>query len=124
MKNRPGQRTGCQPLMITGESTPGVLAATPPTLWASGLTTITACTFDRQGNFWATEMFAGGLTATPPGDTVRIPFTEPTTQDHFGFGQLPVPGGIAQGPDGAMYITIGAAAPGVNGGVLRIDVSN
>jgi hypothetical protein len=35
-----------------------------------------------------------------------------------------VPGGIAQGPDGAMYITIGAAAPGVNGGVLRIDVSN
>src|SRR5262249_34671038 len=30
----------------------------PPTPWASGLTTATACTFDQQGNFWATEMFA------------------------------------------------------------------
>ena len=31
---------------------------TAPTLWATGLTTATACTFDRAGNFWATEMFA------------------------------------------------------------------
>jgi hypothetical protein len=93
-----------------------------PTLWASGLTTVTACTFDRQGNFWATEMFAGGLDATPPGDVVRMPFDDPTTQDHFGFGQLPVPGGIAQGPDGAMYVTVGSAAPGVSGGVMRVAV--
>jgi glucose/arabinose dehydrogenase len=95
---------------------------TAPTVWASGLTTITACTFDRQGNFWATEMFAGGVDATPPGDVVRIPFAHPGTQDHFGFGQLPVPGGIAQGPDGAMYVTVGSAAPGVNGGVMRVHV--
>ena len=27
------------------------------TLWASGLTTVGACTFDNQGNFWAAEMF-------------------------------------------------------------------
>jgi hypothetical protein len=93
---------------------------TEPTLWASGLTTVTACTFDRQGNFWAAEMFAGGLSATPPGDVVRIPFTDPTTQDHFGAGQLPLPGGIAQGPDGAMYVTVGSSAPGVNGGVMRV----
>jgi hypothetical protein len=96
---------------------------TEPTLWASGLTTITACTFDRQGNFWATEMFAGGLDATPPGDILRVPFADPATQDRFGFGQLPVPGGIAQGPDGAMYVTVGSAAPGVSGGVVRVDVS-
>lgn len=96
---------------------------TEPTLWATGLTTITACTFDRQGNFWAAEMFAGGLGATPPGDIVRIPFADPTTQDHFGSGQLPVPGGIAQGPDGAMYVTVGSSAPGVNGGVMRVAVS-
>ena len=93
---------------------------TQPTLWASGLSTVTSCTFDNQGNFWATEMFAGGLGATPPGDVVRIPFAHPTTQDHFGFGQLPVPGGIAQGPDGAMYVTIGSSAPGVNGAVVRL----
>jgi hypothetical protein len=96
---------------------------TEPTVWATGLTTITACTFDRQGNFWAAEMFAGGLSATPPGDVVRIPFTDPTTQDHFGAGQLLLPGGIAQGPDGAMYVTVGSAAPGVSGGVMRVAVS-
>lgn len=95
---------------------------TAPTIWASGLTTITACTFDRQGNFWATEMFAGGVDATPPGDVVRIPFAHPSTQDHFGFGRLPLPGGIAQGPDGAMYVTVGSAAPGVSGGVMRVRV--
>jgi hypothetical protein len=96
---------------------------TAPTLWASGLTTVTGCTFDRQGNFWATEMFAGGLGADPPGDVVRIPLADPATQDRFGFGQLPVPGGIAQGPDGAMYVTVGSSAPGVNGAVFRVAVN-
>jgi hypothetical protein len=93
---------------------------TVPTVWASGLTTITACTFDRQGNFWATEMFAGGLEATPPGDIVRVRFHHPTSQRHFGFGRLPLPGGIAQGPDGAMYVTVGSAAPGASGAVVRV----
>ena len=94
-----------------------------PTLWASGLTTVTACTIDSSGNFWAAEMFAGGFAATPPGDVVRIPLSSPTTQTHFGAGQLPVPGGIAQGPDGAMYVTIGSSAPGVNGAVVRLAVT-
>jgi hypothetical protein len=94
-----------------------------PQLWATGLTTATACTFDRAGNFWATEMFQGGLGATPPGDVVEIPFSNPTQQTHIGFGQLPVPGGIAQGPDGAMYVTVGSSAPGVSGGVMRVSVN-
>jgi glucose/arabinose dehydrogenase len=94
-----------------------------PQLWASGLTTITACTFDRTGNFWATEMFQGGLGAQPPGDVVEIPFANPAQHTRIGFGQLPVPGGIAQGPDGAMYVTVGSAAPGVSGAVMRVAVS-
>lgn len=97
---------------------------TEPTLWATGLTTVTACTFDRAGNFWAAEMFAGGLAATPPGDVVRIPFRHPSHQDHFGAGQLALPGGIAQGPDGAMYVTVGSAAPGANGGVMRVSTGH
>ena len=94
-----------------------------PQLWASGLTTVTACTFDRTGNFWATEMFQGGLAATPPGDIVEIPFSNPTQHTRIGFGQLPVPGGIAQGPDGAMYVTVGSSAPGASGGVVRVAVN-
>lgn len=95
---------------------------TVPKVWASGLTTLTSCTFDRAGNFWATEMFFGGTSATPPGDVVTMPFAHPSRQAHYGFGQLPVPGGIAQGPDGAMYITVGSAAPGMAGGVVRLHV--
>ena len=94
-----------------------------PQLWASGLTTLTSCTFDRAGNFWATEMFQGGLDATPPGDVVEIPFSNPISHTRIGFGQLPVPGGIAQGPDGAMYVTVGSAAPGASGAVVRVSVN-
>jgi hypothetical protein len=93
---------------------------TVPTRWTSGLTTVTACTFDRSGNFWATEMFQGGLAATPPGDVVKIPFSHPDSHTRIGFGQLPLPGGIAQGPDGAMYVTVGSSAPGASGGVMRV----
>lgn len=93
---------------------------TAPTVWASGLTTVTACTFDRSGNFWAAEMFAPNATGAP-GDVVRIPFGQPTQQTRFGLGSLPLPGGVAQGPDGAMYVTVGSAdpAPGA-GAVMRL----
>jgi hypothetical protein len=94
---------------------------TVPTVWASGLTTITGCTFDRHGNFWAAEMFAGGTTANPPGDVVVIPFRHPEFQKHLGAGRLPLPGMIAQGPDGAMYVTTGSSAPDSAGGVSRIS---
>jgi glucose/arabinose dehydrogenase len=91
-------------------------------VWASGLTTITSCTFDRAGNFWGTEMFQP--TSGPPGDLVRIPFANPAAVQHIGGGSLPVPGGIAQGPDGAMYVTVGSAAtaPG-SGAVMKVSTT-
>jgi hypothetical protein len=85
-------------------------------VWASGLTTVTSCTFDRAGNFWGTEMFEP--TSGPPGDLVRIPFVNPAAVQHIGGGLLPVPGGIAQGPDGAMYVTIGSANVAPNSGAV------
>ncbi len=91
--------------------------------WASGLTTLTSCTFDSAGNFWGTEMFkfnSGGA----PGDIVRIPISDPTAVEHIGGGRLPFPGGIAQGGDGAIYTTIfstGVAAP--IGAVMRVAQS-
>lgn len=89
-------------------------------LWATGLTTVTACTFDSAGNFWAAEMFKLNQ-AGPPGDLVRIPFASPTQLEHIGGGQLPLPGGVAQGPDGAIYVTVGAAANAPVGAVVRVS---
>ncbi len=74
-------------------------------LWASALTTVTSCTLDRNGNFWATEMFEPNPQG-PPGDLVRIPFHHPTELHRFGGGQLPFPGGIAVYVDGSLYVAI------------------
>ncbi|MBC7679659.1 MAG: ScyD/ScyE family protein [Pseudorhodobacter sp.] len=91
-------------------------------LWASGLTTVSSCTFDRAGTFWATELF-GATTNGFPGGLVRIPFTEPTSLSRPGAGQVLLPGGIAQGPDGAMYVTTHSAdKTPASGQVLRVSV--
>jgi hypothetical protein len=89
-------------------------------VWASGLTTITSCAFDSAGNFWATEMFKNNG-AAPPGDVVRIPFADPSSPEHIGGGQLPFPGGIAQGGDGAIYASVfSAGTTAANGAVMRL----
>lgn len=89
-------------------------------VWASGLTTVYGCAFDRNGNFWATEMFQPNP-AGPPGDVVRIPFRAPSAVEHIGLGSVPTPGGIAEAPDGTMYVATGApnTTPG-SGGVVKI----
>lgn len=90
------------------------------TLWTTGLTTISACSFDRAGNFWAAELFHDNG-AAPPGDLARIPFSSPTAIEHVGAGQVVLPGGVAQGPDGDVYVTTGAAAGAGAGGVVRLS---
>lgn len=96
---------------------PNASFPTEPTLWATGLTTATACTFDSHGNFWATEMFQSNV-AGPPGDVVRIPFEHPDQLARIGGGMLPLPGGIAQGPDHAIYVTINSANPERDSGAV------
>ncbi len=88
---------------------------TPPQLWATGLTTVSACTFDRAGNFWAAELLHQNRQG-PPGDLVKIVASEVarrTTDDliHIGGGSLPLPGGVAQGPGGAMFVSLNADNP-------------
>ena len=77
-------------------------------VWASGLTTLTACTFDRSGNFWATEMFQPNA-AGPPGDLVRVPFAHPSVHQHVGGGALPLPGGVTPGSAGSLYVSVNSA---------------
>jgi hypothetical protein len=104
---------------------PNASYPTRPQLWATGLTTVSSCTFDRAGNFWATELFRQNRQG-PPGDLVKITSSEVarrTTDDliHIGGGSLPLPGGIAQGPGGAMFVTLQAdnPAPG-SGSVVKV----
>jgi hypothetical protein len=85
-------------------------------LWTTGLTTVTSCTFDGEGNFWATEMFQLNEKAAP-GDIVRIPFFSPTTLERIGGGQLPFPGGIAAGP-GGVYVAINSLTTEPNSGAV------
>jgi hypothetical protein len=100
------------------------------TLWASGLTTVTGCAFDGQGNFWASEMFYPG-SAGPPGDIAEIKagdagqtsYGDPATGvTHYpGF---PLPGGVAVGPDGGIYTTILANSATPNSGaVVRANLT-
>jgi hypothetical protein len=89
-------------------------------LWATGYTTINGCTFDKSGNFWASELFYPNA-AGPPGDLAKAPFDHPSAITHVGGGSVPLPGGIAQGRDGAMYVSIGSADPTAHsGGILRV----
>lgn len=108
---------------------PNASYPTPPQLWATGLTTVSSCTFDRAGNFWATELFHQNPQG-PPGDLVKIAASDVArrhTDDliHIGGGSLPLPGGIAQGPGGAMFVSLNAdnPAPG-SGSVVKVSPSS
>lgn len=95
------------------------------TIWARGFTTITSCTFDRHGHFWATEMFADNGPSAPPGDLAMTRFGDPThAVTHVGAGQLPLPGGVAVARDGSIFVTTGSSAPNGGGGVAVVTRSH
>ena len=75
---------------------------------------------DRSGNFWATELFRATANGFP-GGLVRIPFADPTSLNRLQADQIVLPGGIAQGPDGAMNVTTHSADPTLaSGQVVRV----
>jgi hypothetical protein len=89
--------------------TAGIYRVVPgqqPVIWASGLTTVTAIAFDRQGRLLATEFNTGGLLSPPavPGALVRI------SHDGQTVTTLPVAGlyqptGLAVSADGTVYVS-------------------
>jgi hypothetical protein len=83
-----------------------VVPGQQPVIWASGLTSVTAIAFDRQGRLLATEFNTGGLLSPPtvPGALVRI------SNDGQTVTTLPVPGlyqptGLAVSADGTVYVS-------------------
>ena len=95
-----------------------------PTVWAKGLSAVTAIAFDRKGRLLATEYSTGGLLAAPkvPGALVRIS-ANGRKVTKLSVDGLVEPTGVAVAPNGDVYVadygtSAGSAKP--SGEVLEI----
>jgi len=99
---------------------------TPMTVWASDLWPINGCTFGRDGNFYASQLFTNPDVINdfenPEGDVVKISFASPGTHTFLTGGALSWTGGVAVGPNGAVYVADGTAfVPPGEGRIVRLS---
>jgi hypothetical protein len=86
---------------------------TPMTVWASELWPINGCTFGRDGNFYASQLFTNPDILNdfdnPEGDVVKIPFNSPSTHTFLTGGALSFTGDVAVGPNNVVFVADGTA---------------
>jgi len=94
-------------------------------VWKTGFTAVNGCGFDSRGNFYATEIFAHGLTSgSPVGALVQV--AKNGHRSAWGAGQLYAPSGFAsRGAD--VYVSNWSVMParnpgGPTGQIIMFDV--
>jgi hypothetical protein len=121
-----GELTGF-PFPVGGARIWRVVPGQAPTVYASGFTNIDGLAFDANGNLLVLEIAKNSLNVAqtaPPGDPagagalLRV-LPDGTKVDVASLG-LVMPGGVAVGPDGSIYITNFGVLPGA-GTLVRLD---
>jgi sugar lactone lactonase YvrE len=110
-----GQLTGF-PFPAGGASVFKVVAGQDPTVYADGFTNIIGVAFAADGSLYVLEIAHDGLLAAAPGTLPegglwRVPAGGGTPELLVSKG-LPMPGGIAVGSDGTVYVSTCAVCPG------------
>jgi hypothetical protein len=86
---------------------------TPMTVWASELWPINGCTFGRDGNFYASQLFTNPDLLNdfdnPEGDVVKISFNSPSTHTFLTGGALSFTADVAVGPNNVVFVSDGTA---------------
>lgn len=102
-----------------------VVPGQDPVVYADGFTNVMGVAFAEDGTLYVLEISHDGLLATPPG---QLPmgglWSVPPgggTPELLATG-LPMPGGIAVGPDGTIYASICAVCPN-GGGIVSLSAA-
>ena len=115
-----GELTGF-PFPVGGANVYRVVPGSTPTVYASGFTNIIDIAWGPDGYLYVLEIATNGLfSGDLTGAIKRYDPGSGTTQLLFSDG-LFAPGGLAFGPDGALYVTNYSILPGA-GQVLRIEL--
>ncbi len=94
-----------------------------PTVYASGFTNIIDIAFGRDGSLYVLQIAKNGLLAAFGANDwtgALIKVRRNGTRTELAAGVLTAPGGVAIGPDGALYVTNNSIYPGI-GEVIRIQ---